>query len=273
MTAFRKLCIVVNRSKPGAETLAYELQEAVAEIGVSASVVVEHPIPAGTLDGQELCCVIGGDGSILSVAPEAYRAQVPVMGINLGKLGFMATSSAKQGKAKLLAILQGENQRSERSVLCCEMSDGLESIALNDIVIKSAEGNRLIELEVLAGDRLVTGYDSDGLVFSTPTGSTAYNLSAGGPLIDPTAEIVVMTPICPHTLSNRSVAFGADVELSVTLRDNGVAPQATIDGRAVANCRERFPFKMRLAPKKLTLIHSLDYGAFDVVRNKLGWDQ
>lgn len=252
--------------------MAHTLKAAVAEVGVQATITTEHPIPAGTLADADLCCVIGGDGSLLSVAPEAYRSQVPVMGINLGKLGFMATSSAEQGESKLLEILQGRNQRSERCMLRCVTCDGVEQVGLNDVVFKSAEGNRLIELDVFADDRLVTQYYSDGLVFSTPTGSTAYNLSAGGPLIDSEAEIIAMTPVCPHTLSNRSVVFGADTKLSVSIRDNGVPPQVTIDGRAIKDCKDLFPIEVSLCEKKLTLIHSLDYGPFDVVRNKLGWD-
>ena len=272
MTAYGRLCIVVNRSKNGAEALAYTLKEAVAEIGVNATVILEHPIPHGLLAEYHLCCVIGGDGSILGVAPEAIASRVPVMGINLGKLGFMATSSAENAVEKLLEILQGKTKQSERSPLKCTMSDGQEVIAVNDIVFKSDEGNRLIELEVFADGKLVTQYYSDGLVFSTPTGSTAYNLSAGGPLIDSEAEIIAMTPICPHTLSNRSVVFGAGTMLSVRIKDNGVPPQVTIDGRVLDDCRNLFPIEVGLCKEKLTLVHSLDYSSFDVVRNKLGWD-
>ncbi|MEM7673479.1 MAG: NAD(+)/NADH kinase [Verrucomicrobiota bacterium] len=262
----------MNRSKKGAEALAHTLKQAATEVGVQASVTLDHPILEGALSDADLCCVIGGDGSLLGVAPEAFRSQVPVMGINLGKLGFMATSSAKQGEKKLLEILQGRNQRSERCMLRCVTCDGAEELGLNDVVFKSAEGNRLIELDVFADDRLVTQYYSDGLVFSTPTGSTAYNLSAGGPLIDSEAEIIAMTPVCPHTLSNRSVVFGADTKLSVAVRDNGVPPQVTIDGRIIKNCQDLFPIEVSLCREKLTLIHSLDYVPFDVVRNKLGWD-
>ena len=272
MAAFRRLSIVVNRSKSGAEALAYRLKTAVEEIGVFAKIVTDHPIPVGSLNDSDLCCVIGGDGSLLSVASEAYRCGVPVMGINLGKLGFMATSTGEQGEAKLLEILQGVNQRSQRGVLKCTMRDGSEAVALNDIVFKSAEGNRLIELEVYADGRFVTRYSADGLVLSTPTGSTAYNLSAGGPLIDSEAQIVVMTPICPHTLSNRSVVFGADTKLEVVVAEGSVPPQVTLDGMARSDSHSCFPVEVALGSEKLTLIHSLDYGPFDVVRNKLGWD-
>ena len=180
MTAYERLCIVVNRSKNGAEALAYTLKKAVSGIGVEATVILEHPISPGALSGHDLCCVIGGDGSILGVAPEAILRKVPVMGINLGKLGFMATSSAENAESKLLEILQGKTQQSERCLLKCTTCTGEETVELNDIVFKSDEGNRLIELEVFADNQLVTQYYSDGLVFSTPTGSTAYNLSAGG---------------------------------------------------------------------------------------------
>lgn len=271
MPNFKRLCIVVNRSKPGAEILAAKLLKVAEACGANVNIAAAYPIPPGTLEGADLCCVIGGDGSILSVAAEALRSGTPVMGINLGKLGFMATSSPDDALEKLEAILGGGFSRSERTTLRCVTACGEVFSALNDVVIKSAEGNRLIEIEVLMNGDLVTPYYCDGLIFASPTGSTAYNLSAGGPLIDPSARNFAMTPICPHTLANRSVVFSADASLTVRVDTNRTSPQVTIDGIHLPKPVGYFPLTISTDPRRLTLIHSLDYSAFDVVRNKLGW--
>ena len=271
MTQFGSLCIVVNRSKAGADAVAETLLSVANELSVAARLECTYPVPPGSLDNSDLCCVIGGDGSILGIASEAQRSRTPVMGINCGKLGFMATSSPDDAAQTLKSILHGAFSSSERMMLLCETAQGTVHSTLNDIVIKSAEGNRLINLKVFSEEKLITTYYCDGLIFSTPTGSTAYNLSAGGPLIDPEADNYAMTPVCPHTLSNRSVVFGKDVELTVTLDQSGVLPQVTIDGHTREGADELFPLKNSSDPRRFILIHDDEYSAFDVVRNKLGW--
>jgi NAD+ kinase len=143
---------------------------------------------------------------------------------------------------------------------------------LNDILIKDASNSRLVRLEVFADDELVTDYLCDGLVFSTPTGSTAYNLSAGGPLIHPSAEVLAMTPICPHTLSNRSIIFRAGVRLRVqNLSDHATGLIVAADGRALPAPPAAAPITISLSPHRLRLIQRRDHSHFSIVRAKLKW--
>ena len=128
---------------------------------------------------------------------------MPIIGVNRGSLGFLTTFSAEEAATSLPALLAGDFRLAHRSILDCSTGPGRHDLALNDVLIKAEINSRIVRLEVVADDDLVTEYLCDGLIFATPTGSTAYNLSAGGPLVHPDAEVIAMTPICPHTLSNR----------------------------------------------------------------------
>jgi NAD+ kinase len=152
----------------------------------------------------------------------------------------------------------------------CRVGDEPPVCALNDILIKDAANSRLVRLEVLADGELVTDYLCDGLIFSTATGSTAYNLSAGGPLIHPGAEVLAMTPICPHTLSNRAIIFRAGVRLRVReLSGGGVAVSA--DGRALPAPVQGASLSIGMAADRLRLIERRDHSHFSIVRAKLKW--
>ena len=138
-------------------------------------------------------------------------------------------------------------------------------------MIKDEVNSRLVRLEVLAGEELVTEYYCDGLIFATPTGSTAYNLSAGGPLIYPTADVIAMTPVCPHTLSNRSIIFRDDVRLRIFNRTASSRLLVAMDGQRNLTFCQGSPVEISIAPLKLALVQRLDYSHFAVVRTKLRW--
>ena len=219
---------------------------------------------------MDACCVIGGDGSLLGVVAEAVSGQVPVLGVNLGKLGFMASFSAQEARSKLPELLRGDYNVSERTVLRCNISSGNSAIALNDVVVKNI-GSRLIRLRVLCNDEPVNDYFCDGLIFTSPTGSTAYNLSAGGPIIHPDARVIAMTPICPHTLSNRSVIFDQNTRLKVTLHEKDPAVRITLDGLTSFDSYENFPLQISISDLPFLLIERRNLSHFQLMRNKLHW--
>ena len=271
MQPIRRLAFVVNQQKAGAPELAQMLMAQAHEAGVKFELAERFPLPAGFLKGYNACCVIGGDGTLLGVVGEAAREQVPVIGVNRGSLGFLTTFSAEEARAHFTELLNGAYRIAARALLDCSTGTGQHDLALNDVVIKDEVNSRLVRLEVLAGDELVTDYYCDGLIFTTPTGSTAYNLSAGGPLIHPTAEVIAMTPVCPHTLSNRSIIFRNDVKLRVYNRSTNSRLLVAIDGqRNLALCQGS-PVEISVSPLTLALAQCVDYSHFAVIRTKLQW--
>jgi len=271
MKPLRKLAFVINEEKAGAAALARELMATARRGGLGVKSTSRFPLPAGYLRGCDVCCVIGGDGTLLGVARESVRSQVPIIGINRGSLGFLTTFSAEEARAHFAELLQGEYQIAHRSMLDCSTGPGSHDLALNDVLIKDAVNSRLVRLEVFADDELVTEYYCDGLIFSTPTGSTAYNLSAGGPLIHPGAEVIAMTPICPHTLSNRSIIFRQGTRLRVCNRSEGSQLLVAMDGQRNLKVGVGSPIEISISKRTLPLVQRPDYSHFAVVRTKLKW--
>ena len=271
MPPLRRLAFVVNNQKPGASELAADHVALAAAAGVATRVTHAFPLPASLLADEDACCVIGGDGTLLGIAAQAARARVPLIGVNRGSLGFLTTFSADDIRECFPALLAGDSQLTHRALLACSTGDAPDDLALNDIVIKAERSSRLLALEVTADGELVTDYDCDGLIFTTPTGSTAYNLSAGGPLIHPAAEVIALTPICPHTLSNRSIIFRAGVKLTVRNLSPDATLLVTVDGQRDYRVTGNSPIAITLAPERLPLVQRRDYAHFAVVRSKLKW--
>ncbi|MDR1283711.1 MAG: NAD(+)/NADH kinase [Opitutaceae bacterium] len=271
MRPIRKLAFVINEQKPGAHELAADLVAITRDVGVATIETAAHPLPAGYLAGQDACCVIGGDGTLLGVVGEAATHDVPVIGVNRGTLGFLTTFSADEARSSLPALLAGGYTLASRSLLACCIGDECHATALNDILIKESSNSRIVTLGVEADGELVTNYLCDGLIISTPTGSTAYNLSAGGPLIHPGAEVFAMTPICPHTLSNRSIIFHQKVCLRVINRDPSSRLTVAADGHPLNSAPSGEPVDISLSTRRLKLVQRADYAHFAVVRTKLNW--
>jgi NAD+ kinase len=271
MTPIRRLAFVVNAQKSGAPELAANLVTLARAAGVAVTSSDTYPVPAGFLAGQDACCVIGGDGTLLGIAADAARAGVPIIGVNRGSLGFLTTFSADDIRECFPSLLAGDFQITHRALLACSTGTGPGDLALNDVLIKAKINSRLVGLEVTADGELVTGYDCDGLIFATPTGSTAYNLSAGGPLIHPSAEVIALTPICPHTLSNRSIIFRSGVKLVVRNLSADTTLLVTCDGQRDYRVADREPITITLAAERLSLVQRRDYAHFAVVRSKLNW--
>lgn len=271
MRAIKNLAFVINGSKAGSIELVDKLESIATAHGVTCRSVTGFPVPQNSLEGADACCVIGGDGTFLSAATEATRCDVPVIGVNRGTLGFLTTYTSEEVEELFPSILNGEFKVQSRSLLECQVQESHSDHALNDVVVKAADSSQIIQVNVFADDEFVTTYVCDGLIFSTPTGSTAYTLSAGGPLMHPDSEAISLTPICPHTLSNRSIIFPSNVTLRVENAKLGQRLLVAIDGQRNLNILEGSSFSLSVSKQRLRIAQKLDYSHFAVVRQKLKW--
>lgn len=229
-----------------------------------------------TLDeiGQtaDLAIVMGGDGTMLSVARSLIDTDVPLVGINRGRFGFLTDLRAEDMLVEIDRMLAGDFIKEPRMLLSTDVvRDGqivYSSHALNDVVIKS--GLRLIELEIEIDSKFVYKQRSDGLILSTPTGATAYALSAGGPILHPNLEAISLVPICPHTLSNRPIAVNSASNIVVTVVQFDEA-QLSFDGQFQLGLEIGDKIMVRRAEKTISLLHPVEYCYFDMLRNKLNW--
>ncbi len=220
----------------------------------------------------ELVIVMGGDGTMLSAARALKSSSVPLVGINRGHFGFLTDLRAEEMLQSIDAILAGEYQTESRMVLNASViRDGktvLQNHAFNDIVLKS--GLRLIELEVTIDNQFIHKQRADGLIVSTPTGTTAYSLSAGGPILHPGLEAIALVPICPHTLTNRPLAVNSNAKIEITVMQVDDA-QISFDGQSQLELGLGDCVKVERAQESVTLLHPSEYCYYDMLRNKLRW--
>jgi NAD+ kinase len=221
--------------------------------------------------------VLGGDGTLLHIAEKAARHAIPVLGINLGNLGFLTELTEKETFEALERVLAGkltiENRLMLKARLIAKEQTTDYRYALNDVVITKNVLDRLLRLSAKADDEYITTYKADGLIFSSPTGSTAYNLSAGGPLVYPGLATITVTPICPFMLSSRPIILPADKRIR-TRFDGGTGTeraQIIIDGQAFWEMRDGDELEIETAGQTLQLIVSSTRDYFTILRNKLHW--
>ncbi len=226
-------------------------------------------------DGTDLIILLGGDGTLLSAVRALAGRRTPLFAVNLGSMGFLTAITVEEIFPELDRALRGEQQIGERSLLHCELNRGEHSTAsydaLNDVVVDKIDIARMIDVTAYVDDDLVCNYKADGLIISTPTGSTAYSLSAGGPIIFPTVQALVMTPICPHTLTNRPVVLplGTRVKLVVEAKDD--AAFLTIDGQVGEPLKHGDEIICCCSERMVRLIRPPRMKFFDVLREKLRW--
>jgi NAD+ kinase len=265
----RQLCVYLQES--GREVL---LEDTTCSL-------LEDPLPPSTSQ-QELPCqtdlviVVGGDGTMLRAARALALHDTPLLGINLGRLGFLTDISPAELRPKLAPILAGEFQQDERFLLRADMGDESrtngDARALNDIVLHKWNIARMIEFETYINGQLVNDQRSDGLIVSTPTGSTAYALAGGGPLMHPSLNAMVLVPLCPHTLSNRPIVVDGNSEIEIHLgREHAEGVQLTCDGQVTLPVMEGEIIRIRKDERRIRLIHPLSHDYYSVLRAKLGW--
>ena len=271
MKPLQKIAIISNASKDGAEVAGQELKKLAEGQGLEVVITEEFPAPEGFLQGKDACFVIGGDGTLLGLMEQAVEHKVPVAGVRYGQLGFLATFSPDELSLQMPRIFQGEYQIGQRSLLSFMESGGTPQIALNDLVVKSGSSGRLARFTVFAGEEPVADYACDGIVFSTPTGSTAYNLAAGGPIAHPDAQVVLMTPISAHTLTSRPLVFPFGISVKISCLGHSDPPLVSSDGQEAFPQNPVFPVEVSVSATTFPLLEALDHSHFRLLRHKLKW--
>jgi NAD+ kinase len=225
--------------------------------------------------GADLIVVLGGDGTMIGAARMVGEAETPVLGVNFGTLGYLADFAIEDMIPALELVLAGDYTIDRRMMLAATVERGGERLlhdrVLNDVVISKSALARIIEIEAWVDEKFVNRFRADGLIISTPTGSTAYNLSAGGPVIYPSMDAVVITPICPHTLSNRPLVVPDDAEFVLVLKTPREEVALTLDGQVGMPLEygDRVTVRQSRTGFRLIQAHTRNY--FDVLRNKLKW--
>jgi NAD+ kinase len=223
----------------------------------------------------DLMIVLGGDGTMIATARMLGDCEVPVLGVNYGGLGYLAEFRIEELYTALESILAGNYRVDTRVMLAVELMRGAKEVTrnrvLNDVVINKSALARIIEIEAYLNGQFVNSFRADGLIVSTPTGSTAYNLSAGGPVIYPSMNAVVITPICPFTLSNRPIVVPDDAEIELCLKTEEEDVALTLDGQVgfPLQCQDRVRIKKSKATFKL--VQPMNRNYFEVLRDKLRW--
>lgn len=222
----------------------------------------------------DVLLVFGGDGTMLWVGRETAGSGTPIFGINTGHLGFLTGVNVRQMPDALKEIASGSCTVESRSIITARGAVNRKRFqlsAMNDIVISRGASSRVIELEVKVNDQLLTNYRADGLIISTPTGSTAYSLSAGGAIVSPESEVITLTPICPHTLTNRSVIVSLKSTLQVTVLNDKPATILSADGQVQQDLAQGVEVTVRRSRKKVKLLQLEGTTFFETLRAKLNW--
>jgi NAD+ kinase len=219
--------------------------------------------------------VLGGDGTLLA-ASRLLERSVPVLGVNFGSLGFLTEIALPELYPTLEAVLADRHQFEERRLLHVMVrragKPDVGGDVLNDVVISKAGASRIIELDVSVDGLFVSAFRADGLIVSSPTGSTAYNLAAGGPILHPALPAIVLTPICPHMLTNRPLVVGDDVRIDVRLRAaQEVEVMAALDGQQIFSLADQDGVSVTRSARRLTLVKAAGRDYYEVLRTKLKW--
>ena len=290
MTSIKRIGVVVKPHQPEAlETLckltewvtargialvggpAVDRERIEHETGCVIEIIADEELPKKV----DLILVLGGDGTMIATARMLGDCEVPVIGINYGGLGYLAEFRIEELFTALEAILAGNYKLEKRVMLAVELRRGEELVTknrvLNDVVMNKSALARIIQIETYLNDQFVNSFRADGLIVSTPTGSTAYNLSAGGPIIFPTMNTVVITPICPFTLSNRPIVVPDDSVIEVRLMTEKEDVALTLDGQVGFPIQARDRVVIRKSTTTFNLVQPKNRNYFDLLRDKLRW--
>ncbi len=284
MNKLKSIGIIANSTKPEAAGVAREILKAAkrrklrVEINEETAGLLELRATGNVRQMARRCdliFVLGGDGTMLQVSRFLKGSQTPLLGINLGGLGFLTAAGVEEARKNLKDILSGKFVTSARSQLHVEVRrEGeivFEGLSLNEVVISRADVLRTIRIDIQIGGEEFTTYSGDGLICATPTGSTAYSLSGGGPVIHPEAEVMVITPVCPHALANRSVVLSDDSWITARIHEQDYLINLTVDGQEQFAIQPTDRMTLRKAREKVQLAKLEGYSYYRVLREKLKW--
>lgn len=281
----KKIHIVCKKKKDDAIKLARHIidefgkdndiyldEESARSLGYEKQVEIEH-----IGEGANFIIVLGGDGTLLSVSRHGSGNDVPILGINLGSLGFLTESSVEELPAMLNAVMKGRYNISKRIMIDVSVNREKEKVfeftILNDAVITKDALARIIDIETYVNDDYLATFRGDGLILSTPTGSTGYSLSAGGPILYPSLKNIIVTPICPHTLTNRPIILPEDTTIRAILLSRDERVVLTLDGQIGFPLEYGDEVVVKQSSRIVSLIKSSSKGYFEILRTKLKWGE
>ena len=273
--AKRKILILGNMSKPGVVEQIEALREWFEQRAEILAVQPAHDAAPPGAGEAALCVVFGGDGTLLMAARTLAGTGVPLLGLNMGKLGFLAEFDVGHMQKHFDEILEGRIPPTQRIMLDVSVRDGGEStfcsVAANDVSISAGEPFRMIDLNVTRGDALIARYLGDGLVISTPTGSTGYNMSAGGPILEPTLDVITITPVAPHSLSLRPIVVRSDRPVHVTATRVNPGTTVMVDGQVCSLLCDGQTVEISRSEVPMRLIPHPGRSYFAILSEKLHW--
>ncbi|MDD5259010.1 MAG: NAD(+)/NADH kinase [bacterium] len=269
-----KIWLAFNPNKEKAKLAVKKLQKYFSRKKIK---VINGQQPKNILGEDDLVVALGGDGTLLRVARAIAGCNVPVLGVNLGGLGFLTEVTWQEVYKTLDRILQGDITVEERMMLQAEVWRGKKKLgsylALNDVVVNSSREARVVSLDLAIDNKPVANYIADGLIVATPTGSTAYTLSAGGPIVYPDMDLIIVAPICPHMLTLRPLIVAAEKNIAITMKTNHQIGNVTMDGQIAVPVKLNDVIVVKKAAEKFLLITSPYKNYFEVLRTKLKWSE
>lgn len=286
MTEFRRVGIIAKRQQPNIGLLK-DLCQFLKELG--RDVLLEsHPELGQDWDvrqverselaqGCDLIVVVGGDGTMLDAGRALAEHKIPLLGVNQGRLGFMVDVAPETMRDKLAAVLEGEHKIEDRLILQSRIlrngkAPGQYRLAVNDVVVRNQATIRMLEFETWLEQEFISSHRADGIIVTSPTGSSAYALSGGGPLLHPTLSAIALVPICPHTLSDRPIVVSDDRPIRILVHGaDRVQAMASFDGQTNERIGAGDIVEVRKAPFSLRMIHPTGHSHFRILRDKLRW--
>lgn len=269
----RHVIVTGTQYKPEAHAPAAELAASLEALGCRATLDLAGTMPLADATDAQLVIAVGGDGTILGTARRLVGSSAPVLGVNLGKLGFLADHGLDTVRAWLRGADTSGWRLARRMMLQVTLhgEPGLTRYALNDVIVSQGVMTRLINIDMFVGGGHATQYRADGIVVSTPTGSTAYSLSLGGPILSQGLAALVITPIAPHSLTDRPIVLDGGSRLDFTITSASDEMALVVDGQERIDISEGATFTVMRAPTDLQLVTSGERDYFAVLRRKLGW--
>lgn len=277
---FRRIALI---GRPDDERIAAPMRKLVEHLNKAGVDLYSSIVSDGVKNVAEdklakladLFIAVGGDGTMLYAGALARSHDVPLLGINRGRLGFLADVTPDEMLSSLDRVLAGNYTRESRLLLQADLEtkSGTETAyAINDVVLQRRETGRMVDFETRIGERYVNTHSGDGLIVSTPTGSTAYALSCGGPIIEPSLDALVLVPVAPHTLTDRPIVIPSHqpIEIRVLERDD-IKAEVTVDGAFLGEIKAGDRLTIGPSEDRVTLIHPPGYDYFDILRSKLYW--
>lgn len=283
-TEFRNIALIGrqtdSRVAAPMQSLAAYLKDAGVNVCAADTLALDLPVARvaeeALCDNADLAIAIGGDGTMLYASRLAREKGTPILGVNRGRLGFLADVTPDEMIASIESVLGGNYIRDSRLLLkACHVSEaGEESVeyGLNDVVVQRRGAGGMVDFSTRVAGEYVNTHSGDGIIAATPTGSTAYALSCGGPIIEPQLDAVALVPICPHTLTDRPIVIPAtqDIEI-VLLRRDDTRAEITVDGSHLGTLRPGDSLRIAMAPQRITLLHPPAHDFYGILRSKLFW--